>query len=200
VTRTQFAVALVVLFAGGVVGGMVSDHLRGGTVAWAQEDGKPLQIDDLVVKKLLVLDSVMVKDEERDTFIGPGYLQATCGGSQASLRVSPQSASLTLDGAAPADISEFFERDWRRLGEGSASSPWAFSVFASSDGYTSLRLGGTETKEEVSLCFLPRFGPSLDLRDRAGNIRVTLGPNDNGIWQVGVANADGRGRFLEAGN
>ena len=40
-TRRQFYVALVVLFVGGLVGGLLSSWLLPGGVAWAQGEGVP---------------------------------------------------------------------------------------------------------------------------------------------------------------
>ena len=152
-TRTQFAVALAVLFAGGVVGGVLSDRVQGGTVAWAQEDEPPTQIDNLVVKKLLVLDSVLVKGEEDDVLIRPGSLMASkgllesssvlsanglevrCGRSTASLWARDTSASLNLDSAGSGDMLA----DIRKLLDTDDFSSQC-SLYTSLDGGSALRL------------------------------------------------------------
>lgn len=67
-----------------------------------------------------------------------------------------------------------------------------------SNGYSGLQLASPNTKEQVWLYLLPASGPQVWLQDRFGKTRVTIGPDDNGLWQVGVWNADGRGRALEA--
>jgi hypothetical protein len=212
VTRTQFAVALAVLFAGGVVGGVLSDRVQGGTVAWAQEDEPPTQIDSLVVKRLLVLDSVLVKDEESSVVIAPGSLIASegllescsvlsanglevrCGRSSASLWATDTIASLDLDSAGSGDMLADIRK---RLETDDFSLQCSLSTHANGRSYFDVRSPGG--KERVQLDCSPELGPHVSLMDRADNMRVTLGPNDNGTWQVGVWNADGRGRTLEAG-
>ena len=211
-TRSQFAVALVVLFAGGVVGGVLSDRVQGGTVAWAQEDEQPTQIDNLVVKKLLVLDSVLVKDEEDDVLIRPGSLMASkgllesssvlsanglqvhCGRSSASLWATDTIASLDLDSSGSGDMLADMSK---QLETGDSSSQC--SLYTSLGGRSGLRAKSPDTDEAIDIGHLPQFGPHIWLMDRTGESRVTLGPNDNGTWLVGVWNANGRGRTLEAG-
>jgi hypothetical protein len=193
-TRTQFAVALAVLFAGGVVGGMLSDHLRGGAVAYAQEDRKPLQIDNLVVKRLTVLEGVTVQDGEASVVILPDGVLIARGRSTAYLGVSAEVAQLALDSTGAGDLAEFT----RRTTDPDRKATRQFTAAASSTLGTWLNLSGVGTKEEVCLSHGPTSGPSISLHDRAGNMRVTIGSNDDGRWEVGVWNADGQGRTLTA--
>jgi hypothetical protein len=185
---------LAVLFAGGVVGGVLSDHVRGGTVAWAQEDQKPLQIDALTVKKLTVLESVVVQGDESGVLITPKLLGISTGDPTGPV------LSLGADGlgilSGPWRVSVRADAEGARLQLGNGDKLQC--SLSSSDRSSILCLRSPETEEEVWLSLFRASGPHVALRDRAGNSRVTLGPNDDGRWEVGVWNADGRGRTLTA--
>lgn len=82
------------------MGGLLREHVRGATVAWAQ-DQQPMRIDDLVVRKLIVSESALVGNVETCAFIAPSAVVVGGGRSTAILSAGDNLAGLALDSVGP---------------------------------------------------------------------------------------------------
>jgi hypothetical protein len=167
-------VALAVLFAGGVVGGMLSDRVQGGTVAWAQGNEQPTQIDSLVVKRLLVLDSLLVKDDEASVLMGPGRVDFT---GEGRLTMSGEDGTLRACLSVLPEGVAFSLRD--RDGQGRVLA----STLDKFGGAPDLTLYDATGRETWSATSASSAGlPALPLGVGAGDARGTYAGVGEGHW------------------
>jgi hypothetical protein len=171
-TRTQFAVTLVVVAVAGLVGGALSERMR-GRPAVAQAADEPLAIDRLVVDDLVAKSILVDGDNDQRVFLQNNAVTlVTDDGVRAAFR-------LDADGNPSVDLVD-----------SKGKSRAEFGLWTDA-GIGGLLLRNAEGAHLAELKETPGLGSSLDLRDPRGASRVLIGPGTNGEWRICLAQAGG---------